>query len=182
MVFVSSFWAMPFVGAIELSHLGVTFRATTKQHEGSTEWKTVFASKALQKFPARIIAVDAVTKVIRLSLLPHLLEMNVSDQSILPSVGTIVENATVVRLDPGVGALLALPSTTDNNDDKDTHHVQLWEPFSKSEQYSNASNVQTAYVHISKALDGRTPEAEFAKAFAPSTTHTLRILNTVSFT
>jgi len=169
-----TFLGNAFRGSIELSHLGVAFLPTTKQQEGSTEWKSVFSSKLFQKFPARILAVDAVTKVVRLSLLPHLLDMKVSAEESLPAVGTVVEDAIVVRLDPGVGALLALPSF-DMMEDGD---VKLWEPFSKSEQYAQASKIKTAYVHISKALDGRTPEAEFSKSFAPSTTHTLRILNT----
>ena len=101
-----------FRGAIELSHVGTQFLATTKQQDGSSEWKQVFSSKTLQKFPARILAVDPVTKVVRLTLLPHLLEMNISgdENESLPPVGTVVENATVIRLDPGVGAVLALPS------------------------------------------------------------------------
>ena len=64
------------------------------------------------------------------------------------------------------------------DDDTASSSVKLWPPFSKSEQYRKGSNVKTAHVHISKALDGRTPEAEFSKTFAPSTVHTLRILNT----
>jgi ribosomal protein S1 len=167
-----------FRGAIELSHLGTQFLATTKQQDGSSEWKQVFSSKKLQKFSARILAVDPVTKVVRLTLLPHLLDMKTirDENESLPPVGTVVENATVIRLDPGVGALLALPSNDD--DDTASASVKLWPPFSKTEQYRKGSNIKTAYVHISKALDGRTPEAEFSKTFAPSTTHTLRILNT----
>lgn len=166
-----------FRGSIELSHLGALFLPKNKQQDGSTEWKNVFTSKLLQKFPARILAVDSITKVVRLTLLPHLLDMYVGeDESSFPPVGTVVENATVVRLDPGVGALLALPSLDDQDLSTST---KLWQPFSKSEAYSKASKHKTAYVHISKAFDGgRTPEAEFSKAFAPSTTHTIRILNT----
>jgi ribosomal protein S1 len=162
-----AFMGNVFRGSIEMSHLGGAWIPKTRQQEGSTVWKEVFT--AIPKFPARILAVDAATKVVRLSLLPHLLQLKVPSEP-TPSVGTVVEGATVVRLDPGVGALLALP-----HDEQD---VELCEPLVKNESYVQASKIKTAYVHISKANDGRTPEAEFSKAFAPSTTHTLRILNT----
>jgi hypothetical protein len=80
-----------------------------------------------------------------------------------PSVGSVVENARVVRLDSGVGALLALPRSDDAMDVEDENASNLH----SNPIYSAASKIKCAYVHISKAMDGeRTPEALFAKKFA----------------
>ena len=63
---------------------------------------------------ARIVTIDAATKVVRLSLLPHVLRLSPPGPSLrhprpLPAPGTVVEGGRVIRHDPGVGALIALP-------------------------------------------------------------------------
>lgn len=115
---------------------------------------------------ARIIAVDSVTKIIRLSLLSHIMSMEIADDSSFPCVGSVVDNARVVRLDSGVGALLALPGAGGEAMDVDMENA---EELHSNPIYSAASKIRCAYVHISKAIDsdgGKTPEASFAKKFA----------------
>ena len=94
-----------------------------------------------------------------------------------PSVGSVVENARVVRLDSGVGALLALPNDGDSMDVGDEGADGLYD----NPIYKAASKINCAYVHISKAMDSngeRTSEAAFAKKFALNTiVPKLRILS-----
>lgn len=162
-----SFLGGVFRGAIDWNHFGANWRAEHRQP--NIEWKAVF--DAIRNFPARIIAVDAKTKLVRLSLQPHLLSLRVVPETLV-SVGTIINDATVIRMDPGVGALLALPQEYNM-----VEAPKMMDPLAKHEGYVEGTKVQTAYVHISKAVDGRVTEAEFAKDFAPSTNHTLRIMS-----
>ncbi|GKY90336.1 hypothetical protein MPSEU_000007600 [Mayamaea pseudoterrestris] len=158
-----------FRGAIEVSHLGCA---------ATDEWKLIFQTH--KHFCARIICVDASSKIVRLSILPHLLQLTWPELSSRLIVGSIVEDATVVRVDPGVGAVLALPA--DEIDvDMDIDATNLNAELLADDRYKRASHVPTVYVHISKAFDSiqgnKTPEAVFAKEFAPNTKHRVRILN-----
>jgi hypothetical protein len=123
--------------------------------------------------------VDPATKIIRLSLLPHILALERNEDE-LPAVGSIIQNARVVRLDAGVGALLALPDKSHDKMDVDDDSVEN-EGLKANAIYNAASQIRCAYVHISKAIDGdekRTPEALFSKTFALNTTvPKLRILS-----
>ena len=105
------------------------------------------------KFHARIIAVDPVTKIIRLSLIPHILSLVIPTSDDLPAPGTIIENAKVVRLDHNHGALLALPSRSDIDDDGVTDTMnssaEVNTCLMSNEIYRKASNVKCAYVHVS---------------------------------
>jgi S1 RNA binding domain len=191
-----------FRGAIEMSHLG-GFWVSTTRHEDS-DWKTLFRGKSdpIVSFTARVLAVDPATKMIRLTVLPHLMDLRPPPSDYLPKAGTVVQDATVIRLDPGVGALLALPNDdatgskdmevdddNDEDDEMDDENIQdravansslLHDPLSLKQSYLDATKVRAVYVHISKAMDeredGKTSEAAFAKAFAPSTKHSVRIL------
>ena len=60
-----------------------------------------------QKVRSRVIFVDAQNKRVGLSLQPHLLEAQ-SSASILPSTGSIFENAVINRVDPNVGVSLQI--------------------------------------------------------------------------
>ena len=60
-----------------------------------------------QKLRSRVIFVDAQNKRVGLSLQPHLLEAR-SPASILPSTGSIFENAVINRVDPNVGVSLQI--------------------------------------------------------------------------
>jgi rRNA biogenesis protein RRP5 len=166
-----SFLGSVYRGSIDSSHLGGYLPDVSKDQKLKSQipsdmwWKSVFTGKN-RVVPARLIAVDPVTKIIRLSLLPHILNMNRPSENELPSVGTIIENARVVRMDAGVGALLALP-TEDTSMDIDMEHDAISNLLT-DDVYKAASNIKCAYVHISKAFDGkeRTPDHVFAKKFA----------------
>ena len=165
-----TFFGNVFRAAVEMSHLGAIFK--TDIREVSSEWRGIFSKN--QSFSARIMAVDPATKLIRLSLQPHMLEMRLPDD--LPDVGTLIQGCTVVRQDPGIGALLALPDEYSKDDDEDANHAGLM----AVEKYRLASNIKGVYVHISKAIDEK-DAALFAKEFAPSTTHPVRILSKMNW-
>ena len=167
-----SFGAGVYRGAIDLHHLGGYWLPDHRQE--SKNWRQVFDKH--RSFKARIIAVDASTKIVRLSLQKHLLDMKLPTG--LPALGAVYD-ATVVRLDDGVGALLALP---DLQPMVEQTGVVASSELYDDESYQQASRVQCAYVHISKAMaapgKGKVPEVAFTKEFAPSTKHRVRILNT----
>ena len=172
-----SFGVGKYRGAIELSHLGGFW--IPDHREASTQWKKVFEKHGTLQ--ARIIAVDPSAKLIRLSLQRHVLDMVMPPS--VPEIGSI-HDAIVVRLDDGIGALMALEDrqlpSVDEAIEKDS--VVASTTLYQDESYQRASQVQCAYVHISKAMDtssgGRTSAAAFAKDFAPSTRHRVRILHT----
>lgn len=190
-----TFMGNVFRGALELSHVGGFWIPSTRQADGSTDWKMLFRDEPspIRSFTARILAVDPATKLVRFTVLPHLMDLCAPPRSLLPAPGTIIEEATVIRLDPGVGALLALSETSGQDDGMDVDEMDvdekgknnrirthmLHKALTEHESYVEAMKIRAAYVHISKAMDenedGKTPEAIFAKEFAPSTKHKLRI-------
>lgn len=121
------------------------------------------------QFTARIIAVDAATKIVRFSLNASILALNGEYASLFPhAVGTIIKNAQVIRIDHGIGALLALPpsSTIESNTEndastKESRRREIIQSIDKdlsnnlltNSVYNAASKVSTAYVHISKSMD-----------------------------
>jgi ribosomal protein S1 len=155
-----------FRGAIHVNHLGANWIPTNKQGS-DTEWKAVFAD--VRNFTARIIAVDVKTKLIRLSIQPHILTL--SEQPTLPAVGTVIDDSTVIRLDPGIGALLSLPPI-------ETPIKVTIPSLRKNESYCEAVQRPAVYVHISKTTADRIVEVDFAREYAPSTRHKVRILST----
>ena len=162
-----TFFGNVYRGAVEMGHVGGHF--IPESRDGSTAWRDVFTSQ--QSFTARIVAVDAATKLIRLSILPHLLQKTLPAG--LPQVGTVVDNCTVVRMDAGIGALLALPEEY-NEQEQDSKLKP--KGIYQSQVYQEASRVRAVYVHISKALDEKDSQL-FAKQFAPSTSHRVRIVS-----
>ena len=111
----------------------------------------------------------------------------------------------MIRFDPGIGALLALPEEYNVQDKKEeedgkkkkktSKHNALWhhnKPLHEHESYQQSRKVQAVCVHISKAL-GETSndnaagkrnqyrgndDSLFAKHFSPALTHTVRITST----
>ena len=115
------------------------------------------------------------------------------------SVGTIIKNAQVIRVDAGIGALLALPGSEDAEEQHSEELRKLDKELSNNlfsnSDYRAATKVSTAYVHISKSMDNpdadskkgkqkknnnnRTPDALFARHFSINTrVKALRILAT----
>jgi len=160
-------FATIFRGSISSSHFGANWIPSNKS-ENTEEWKSVFDENT-RTLMARIIAVDARTKVIRLSIQPHLL--NLSQAEKLPPPGTVIENATVIRLDHNIGALLSLPLL-------EKLPSNLQPSLARHNSFVEASKRQAVYVHISKASSSRTSEDLFNKNYAPSTKHKVRILST----
>jgi len=187
-----------FRGAISHGNFGVCYPdkgenrrfGISNKHNDPCEmwWNRLFVGN-LRSFHARIIAVDPVTKIIRLSLIPHILSLVIPSSDDLPAPGTIIENAKVVRLDHNHGALLALPSRSDIVDDGVTDTMdssaEVNTCLMSNEIYRKASNVKCAYVHISKAIDntdGRTSESKFNKKFSLNATiPKLRILSVTNW-
>jgi hypothetical protein len=107
-----------------------------------------------------------------------------------PSVGSIIENVKVLRYDPGVGALLALPPKFDNMNIVDKKSETIFTNLLSNKIYQTASTVKCAYVHISKALDpnqgkminNNTLGALFGKLYSLRTViPKLRILSTKKY-
>jgi ribosomal protein S1 len=162
-----------FRGSIEIGHLGGYHIPTNKDDDA---WKAVFQKH--QHFPARVIAVDIPTKLIRLTLLPHLMEYKVPPP--LPSVGTIIEECTVVRTDPGIGALFALPEAYTAEDHGMSKKLLKSSELFQNIEFQEAASIRAVYVHISKALEGEKDAnsvSVFGKEFAPSTKHKVRIMS-----
>jgi ribosomal protein S1 len=154
----------------------------------------------LSKFTARIIAVDTSTKIVRFSINHHILALDGRYAAFTYPVGTIIKNAQVIRVDQGIGALLALPSSEIDTaepylDERRKLDKELSNDLLSESYYRDAAKVRAAYVHISKSMDNtesnakkgkqnesnnnRTPEALFARHFSINTrVKALRILST----
>lgn len=180
-----------FRGSIEISHLDkyngtndaittTTSSSKSKDKAADEQWKKYYMEIG-RSLIARIIAVDPVTKLMRLSLLPHIISMNIIQHiNNYPRQGTILDGCKVIRIDDSSnGVLLALPS------DKDTEVITtdaMIEDDNDGKLHSNESSGALAvYVHISKAFDDKqddvkTPESVFHKMFTQGTLHTVRIL------
>jgi predicted RNA-binding protein with RPS1 domain len=165
------------------------------------ERQSNISSIPLGQFTARIIAVDTSTKIVRFSINHHILALNGEYAAFPHSVGTVIKNAQVIRVDAGIGALLALPSSDDTEEPYLEERRKLDKELSNNllsnSDYRDASKVTTAYVHISKSMDNpdaddkkgkqkksnsnnnRTPDALFARHFSINTrVKALRILST----
>ncbi len=184
-----------FRGSMEMNHLGATLIPDAKEGISSSGRDLGFQKLAAslfqehQYFTARILAVDVPTKLVRLSMAPHILTLSNPGEAknplqSFPTVGTVIPDCTVVKLDPGIGALLALPSE---------HNIETSSLLPKSltkscdlfqnPSFQDATHVRKVYVHISKAFDeGEEIETDnagkFLKEFAPSSKHSVRILST----
>lgn len=135
-------------------------------------WRNAFTGRRA-KFTARIIAIDATMKIVRFSLNPHILALDGEYSELYPyTIGTIINNARVIRVDPGIGALLALPPSSYSTDGGVNEKEQQRWDIAKSmdmalsnhllddKEYLSASRVCTAYVHISKSMDNDTASNE----------------------
>eukprot|EP00535_Pseudo-nitzschia_heimii_P011047 CAMPEP_0197198668 /NCGR_PEP_ID=MMETSP1423-20130617/33486_1 /TAXON_ID=476441 /ORGANISM="Pseudo-nitzschia heimii, Strain UNC1101" /LENGTH=2088 /DNA_ID=CAMNT_0042652503 /DNA_START=105 /DNA_END=6374 /DNA_ORIENTATION=- len=188
-----------FRGAIEMNHLGATLVPNANEGAAATGRDGGFAKLASslfrehQCFSARIVAVDVPTKLVRLSMAPHILSLSNPGEpenplQEFPTVGSIISDCTVVKLDPGIGALLALPPQYNMGANSLlpktlTNSCDLF----KNADFQEATHIRKVYVHISKAFDESVDSdtegkaaitGKFQKEFAPSSRHDVRILNT----
>ena len=110
---------------------------------------------------------DTTTKIVRFSLNPHILALNGEYAAFPHSIGSIIKNAQVIRVDPGIGALLALPPNESTSIDNEEAIAKMDKELSNNllsnSEYKAASSVSTAYVHISKSLDTNDPKAKKGK-------------------
>ena len=194
-------------GAIDMSHIPGTYSLSyhnnnnnlsnnNNNNKATYSWQDYYLIHQRILPRARIIALDTVTKVLRLSLLPHLLDLD-QYQYHHPtslSVGTRIPHCTVVRVDPHIGAVLALPAEFHHHDDDHHHHHSTdattktkhksKKPMSLAElAHMEASKVQVVYVPMSKAMDSpdgtnnKTDTTKaFLKQFAVQSQHTVRIM------
>lgn len=189
-----------FRGAMEMNHLGATLIPDDKDgataaigRDGGFQKLAASIFQEHQYFTARILAVDVPTKLVRLSMSPHILTLSNPGEANnplqnFPAVGTVVSDCTVVKLDPGIGALLALPSryNVETNSLLPKSLIKSCDLFQNA-SFQEANYTRKVYVHISKALDeseGVDTDSDvaitgkFHKEFAPSTKHSVRILST----
>lgn len=101
-----SFFLGLFRASIELNHMGGYYVCEGK---AAVDWRKLFRDSSIRHVIGRITVTDPSSKIIRVTLLPHLLNLSIPAASELPAVGTLVQNATVLRIDRGIGALLAIP-------------------------------------------------------------------------
>ncbi|KAI9905452.1 hypothetical protein PsorP6_013429 [Peronosclerospora sorghi] len=121
------------------------FHATVEHHHLSRaytpDWQASYREG--MKARARIVSMDPVRKHVTLSMAPHIVHLNVP-ASPFP-VGTIVPEATIERMDRGIGMLLSLPCA-----DQDV----------EARQHATSSRTVPAYVHISNASTTRVDKLE----------------------
>lgn len=101
-----SFFLGLFRASIEVNHMGGYYVCEGK---AAVDWRKLFRDSSIRHVIGRIIVTDPSSKIIRVTLLPHLLNLSIPAASELPAVGTLIQNATVLRIDKGIGALLAIP-------------------------------------------------------------------------
>lgn len=120
-----------FHGAIDQFHIPVDAARAP-----AATWRAAYAPK--QRVHARVIYVSPAGAVVRLSLLPHLLDFR--QPSPLPTLGAAYTPCTVLRADRALGLLLRVPT----------------EPIAT-----------LGYVHISHVQEGAAAPAHLAAAYPP---------------
>ncbi|KAF4145864.1 Suppressor of forked protein (Suf) [Phytophthora infestans] len=130
------------------------FSATVEQNHMSLPcergWEESYRKG--MKARARIVSIDYIAKQITLSMAPHVVHLQVPES--LFSVGDIIEEATIERIDVGIGMLLSLKSQDEDVDMEDA-----------SEKKENTTNAKwkafaPGYVHISNVSDKRVDKLE----------------------
>ena len=114
------------------------------------------------KVRARVVCVDAATKTVRATLVRHVVRREAPPT--LPARGALVEAATVVRVDEGLGVLLELGGVGGENGDANADAPTPTTP----------PRPVYGYAHVSNVTDGRV--AKLAKRFAPGTAVPARIV------
>ena len=96
-------------------------------------WKDLYSKG--QKVYARIVSVDTVEKHIILNAVPHIVRMH--KPSFSYGIGDVMENATVLRVDPKVGIMVGI----ENRKNNETARKFTWDKI--------------AFIHVSRLSDKR---------------------------
>uniref|UniRef100_A0AAV1V1S5 rRNA biogenesis protein RRP5 n=1 Tax=Peronospora matthiolae TaxID=2874970 RepID=A0AAV1V1S5_9STRA len=160
--------------AIGLSVTFLTFfTATVEQNHMSlpceSGWEEAYRKG--MKARARIMTIDYVAKKITLSMAPHVVHLQVPSSPF--AVGDTIENATIERIDAGIGMLLSLKSKTDD--------VEMEDASAKKDSITNAKwrAFAPGYVHISNVSDKRVDKLE--KKFTVGASIKCRVLGFAPF-
>ncbi|KAJ0394724.1 hypothetical protein P43SY_004004 [Pythium insidiosum] len=144
------------------------FSATVEQNHLSNpcqvDWQDAYR-KGL-KGRARIVSVDRASKAVTLSMAPHVVHLELPESPYV--VGDVIEDASVERVDAGIGMLLSLaagrkrkPATaTDKDDDDDDAMDGQTQEQEEEGKARNWQAFQPAYVHISNVSDGHVDKLE----------------------
>uniref|UniRef100_M4BJB6 rRNA biogenesis protein RRP5 n=1 Tax=Hyaloperonospora arabidopsidis (strain Emoy2) TaxID=559515 RepID=M4BJB6_HYAAE len=149
------------------------FTATVEQNHMSlpceSGWEESYRKG--MKARARIMTIDYVAKKITLSMAPHVVHLQVPSSPF--AVGDTIENATIERIDTGIGMLLSLKSKTDD--------VDMEDASAKKDSTTNAKWKAFApgYVHISNVSDKRVDKLE--KKFTVGASIKCRVLGFAPF-
>lgn len=188
-----------FYGGVDLCHL---------HQPAGADWQTLYQEG--QAVTARVIFVSHASKRISLSLRPHIVhgagfdmasnQQSQSTLSLSTSVGDLASalsasaliagsrvTARVLRIDNGLGLLMALSTDSSSSDESlavaaSSQYVEtnasskLTKKLSKKQATSSSSAVLFGYCHISHAADERVENLH--QAFAVGSTHAARILFT----
>ncbi|GLD96223.1 hypothetical protein PINS_up004901 [Pythium insidiosum] len=143
------------------------FSATVEQNHLSNpcqvDWQDAYR-KGL-KGRARIVSVDRANKVVTLSMAPHVVHLALPESPFV--VGDVIEDASVERVDAGIGMLLSLaagrkrkPATSQDDDQEDEPMASAEEEAQEAGKTRNWQAFQPAYVHISNVSDGHVDKLE----------------------
>ncbi|RHY33194.1 hypothetical protein DYB32_003128 [Aphanomyces invadans] len=121
-----------FSGTVEFNHMS---------NPCQKEWAAAY-SKGL-KGRARIVAIDAATKAVMLSMAPHIVYLQAPEFKHVRAIGDVVQDAVVHRIDAGIGLLLSLAGPSSVGGER-----LPWKDF------------RPAYAHISRVSDSRIDKLE----------------------
>lgn len=133
------------------------FTATVEQNHMSNPcqhgWESGFRKG--MKGRARIVSIDHVSKQVTLSMAPHVVHLTVPEPTL--AIGDVIEQASIERIDAGIGMLLSLQqgSKTAAGDDEDDAM-----DGGESATKTNWKTFVPAYVHISNVSDTHVDKLE----------------------
>ncbi|RLN50077.1 hypothetical protein BBJ29_000905 [Phytophthora kernoviae] len=133
------------------------FMATVEQNHMSMPCQQGWAASYRKglKGRARIVSIDYISKQITLSMASHVVHLQVPESPF--AVGDIVEEASIERIDTGVGMLLSLKDKSSNDDDD----VEMEDASAKKVTTNvNWKAFAPGYVHISNVSDKHVDKLE----------------------